>query len=148
MIPNQRLHSFRRDGVDYTVILLAELLNEMADQQRNIFFSLPQCRDSDREHIEPIVQIGSKLLFSHHCFQIAIRCRNEAGIGPESARAAQALELALLQNAQKLRLKLQGNFPDFIQEDRSPMRPLQTPPSLAYRARERPPFLAEKFPLQ
>jgi len=37
------------------------------------------------------------------------------------ARAAQTLEFAFLQDAQKLGLKLQGDFSNLIEEDRSAM---------------------------
>ena len=37
VIAEQSFHSFRRDGVDHAVIAPAEFLNEVTDQQRNIF---------------------------------------------------------------------------------------------------------------
>jgi len=63
---------------------------------------------------------------------------------PESARACPALELALVQNSQKLRLNLQGNFPD-VHREIVPHAPLKRPTSLVDRARERPLFMAEKL---
>src|SRR5579863_10221550 len=148
MIPGQRLHRLGRDAVDHPIIPLAKLLDEVADQQGNVFFPLAQRRDSDGKHIEPVIQIGSKFLLVGHGFQIAIRCRNQAGIGTQSARAAKTLEFALLQDAQKLRLKLERDFSDLIEEDRPAMGQLKASYSLADRAREGAFFMAEKLALQ
>jgi hypothetical protein len=94
VIADQGLHRFRRDGVNHAVITPAEFLNEVTDQQGNIFLSLAQRWHPDGKDIQPIIQIGAKLLISDHCFQIAIRCGNEAGICAKSASAAQPFELA------------------------------------------------------
>ncbi len=49
---------------------------------------------------------------------------------------AEKLELPLLQDAQKLRLKLKGNFTDFIEEDSSAIRQLEASHTLADRTRD------------
>jgi hypothetical protein len=92
MVVNQHLHSFGRDGVDHTIIPLAELLDEMTNQQGDIFSSFAQRRYSNWKHIEPVVQIGPEFLLIDRPFQIAIRGRDEASIGSQGARAAQTLE--------------------------------------------------------
>src|SRR6201999_1032856 len=112
----QRLHSFRWDGSDHPVVPAAEFLNEMADQQWDILFSLAQRWYSNGKNVQSIVQIGPEFVFIDHCFEIAIRRRDQTGIGAECPRASQALELTLLQNAQELWLKLQRNFPDLIKK--------------------------------
>src|SRR5690242_4404847 len=112
MISNKCLHGFRRNAIDHPIIPLAKLLDEVADKQRDVISPLAERRNSDGKYIEPVIQIGSKFLFFDQCSQIAIRCRNQAGICPQSARAAEALEFALLEDAQKLRLEIERNFSD------------------------------------
>jgi hypothetical protein len=73
VIADQGLHRFRRDGVSPAAITPAEFLNELTDQQRNIFLSLAQRWHSDGKDIQPIIQIGPNVLVFDHCFQIAIR---------------------------------------------------------------------------
>src|SRR5260370_32792911 len=130
------IHRFRRDDNDLTIIPLSELLHEVTNQQRDIFPSLSQRGNSDRKHIQPVVQIRSKFLLIDHGFQIAIRGSNQPSICLQGARAAKTLELPLLQDAQKLRLKLQRYFTDFIEEDSSTVRQLEASHALANRARE------------
>ena len=51
LIAYQRLHGFRRNGVDHPMVPAAEFLDEVADQLRDIFLSLPQRRHSDWKDI-------------------------------------------------------------------------------------------------
>jgi len=64
-------------------------------------------------------------VFVDHCFQIAVRRRDQAGIEAKRTGAPQALEFALLQHTQELRLELQGDFPDLVEEDRPAMCQLE-----------------------
>ena len=64
MILDQRLRRFGRDTIDHPIIAVAKLLDEMADQQRNVFFALAQGRNADGEDIEAVIQIGSKCLLA------------------------------------------------------------------------------------
>jgi hypothetical protein len=88
VIADQRLHGLRRDGVNHAIVSPAEFLNEVPDQKGNVFSSLPQRRHPDWEDIQPIVQVGPEFLLLDHCFQIAIRRRDQAGIGVKGTRAA------------------------------------------------------------
>src|SRR5579862_10009272 len=148
MIANQGVHRFRRNGVDLPVVPSTELLDEVPHQQGNVFSPLAQRRDSNRKYVESIVQIGSKSLVFHHRFQVAIRCGYKAGIRPEGPCTAQAFELAFLQHAQKLRLELERNFPDFIKEDGSTVCQFEAPDTLADGACECASLVAEKLALQ
>jgi hypothetical protein len=51
MIANQCLHRFGGNAIDHTIIPLAELLDEVTNQQGNIFFSLAQRWDADGKHV-------------------------------------------------------------------------------------------------
>ena len=113
----------------------AELLHEVPDQQRNIFGPLAQRRDADGKHVEPIVQIGAELLLAHHRFQIAIGRRDQPRIGAQRPRRAQPLELALLQNAQQLRLQLQRHLADLVQKHGAAIGQLEAADALRNRAR-------------
>src|ERR1039458_7068436 len=60
-----------------------------------------------------------------------------------AARAAQPLELALLQNAQQLGLQLQRDVADFVQKKRALVGQLEAPDLLADGARECALLMAE-----
>ena len=74
--------------------------------------ALAQRRHLDRENVEAVVEIGAERSFGDHRPQIAVRGGDDAARRrARSARAADALELALLQDAQQLRLQLSGISP-------------------------------------
>ncbi len=81
VIADQCLHSFRWNGVDHTLIPAAEFFDEVADEQRNVFFSFPQRRHSDGEDIQPIIQIRPESLLLYHGLKVAIRRGERKDVG-------------------------------------------------------------------
>ena len=122
MIADQCLHGFRWNGVDHTLIPAAEFLDEVADEQRNVFFSFPQRWHPDGEDIQPIIQIRPESLLLYHGLKIAIRRGDQSCVSANGARAAQAFELPFLQNTQQLRLQFPWDFANLIQENGSAIR--------------------------
>ena len=53
----QSLHYSCRNRFDALLHLLRKLLDEIADEQRNVFTAVPQWRETDREDIQPVIQI-------------------------------------------------------------------------------------------
>src|SRR4029077_11744859 len=51
----QPLHYRCRNRFDRLLHLLGELLDEMAYEQRNVFFAVSQRGDTDRKNIQPII---------------------------------------------------------------------------------------------
>src|ERR1043166_4836594 len=94
----------------------------MVGQHRNIFETLTQWRRRDRDHIEPVIQILAELSCAYELHQVAVRSGDYPNIHANGFRAADALELALLQDAQQLGLDVQRQVAYFIQEQRSPVR--------------------------
>src|ERR1700734_3493805 len=50
-VTNQRVHGFRRYGVDLLGHIKSEVLREVADQERNIFRALAQRRNVDGKDV-------------------------------------------------------------------------------------------------
>ncbi len=80
--------------------LPGESLNEITHQQRDVFSALTQGRYVNRENVQPVVEIAPKLARLNHCFQVAVRGSDEPQVHFASLRAAQALELPLLERVQ------------------------------------------------
>ena len=89
---------------DFLVHLVGISFDETSHQVRNILGPLSQRRQHDRKNIQAIKQIRTKLIVFDHATEITMRRGNQAHIHADSACASQALELLLLQHAQKLRL--------------------------------------------
>src|ERR1043165_4827039 len=74
--------------------------------------------------------------------------RDHPDVDPFGARAAQALELVLLEDAQQLRLQLERDVADLVEEKRSPVGQLEAADALRDGSRERPPLVTEQLALE
>src|SRR6202030_3290432 len=68
----------------------------------------------------------AELIVADHHRQISMGRRDKANVDMNGVVAAQPLEFLFLQRAQQLRLQLQTNVADFIQEQRAVIGKLQT----------------------
>src|SRR5581483_2902024 len=90
----------------------------------HIVRALAQRRKPDVEHLEAIEEILAKVAAFDRLAQIAVRRSDDAHVGFDDPRAAQPLELALLQHAQELRLRAEAHLADFVQKQRAAGREL------------------------
>jgi hypothetical protein len=98
--------------------------------------------------IQAIEEILSKRSVGDHSREIRIGRRNDADVYLDRLRVADALELPLLQDAQQLHLQRHAHRPDFIEEERAPMRLFDLPLSGPDGARERAARVAEELRLE
>jgi hypothetical protein len=68
----QEFHDFTWNLVYNLVQPRRELLNKVANQQRNVLWALPEGWQGDRNHIQSIVQIRPKLFRGDKMSQIVI----------------------------------------------------------------------------
>src|SRR6266581_4114168 len=71
-------------------------------------------RHFDRENRQPVIQVRAEVAFPDFLAQVAIGGGDHPGTGETLLRLADALELAVLEHAQELRLQLQGQLADLI----------------------------------
>ncbi len=124
------------------------LVNEMVHQQGDIFPSIPQRRDCQTDHVEPVVKILSELARLHQAAQISLCGADEADIDADRFFPAYALELLLFDRPKELYLQLAGNVIHFIQEHRTAVGQLEPPGLLADRAGEGTLFVSEQLAFQ
>ena len=72
----------------------------MIDQERNIFFSLSQRWNINRDDVEAIKQIGAKAALRNFCIEPFVRRGDEANIDRNRPVAADALEGVVLREAE------------------------------------------------
>src|SRR6266850_1607328 len=102
----------------------------------------------DLEDVEPVEEIFPEGPARDGRGQVPIRRRDDPHVRLQRARSAQALEFALLQYAEELRLHDRAHLRDLIQEQR-PARGLLDPSDLARkRSRERSLLVAEELGLE
>ena len=78
---------------------------------------LAKGRHSNRDHIEPIIQILSKLARLNCLFKMFVGCSKDPSGKRERAIPPKSLELSLLQCSQQLRLQHGSQLANLIEED-------------------------------
>ncbi len=97
----------------------------MLDEQRQILGALAQRRKMQRDHVQPIVEVRSKGSLAHRLFQVAIGGGDDADVDVDALLAADAHELALLDDAQELGLKRRRQLAHLVEKDRALIRQLE-----------------------
>ena len=77
---HQHAHRLRRDLFDLAAIFVGVLLQEMRDEQRDVFASPAQRRQCDRDDVEAIVEIFTESLLGHQLVQVGIRGGDDADV--------------------------------------------------------------------
>src|SRR5207244_2515153 len=95
-----------------------------------------------------IVQVGSETLLRDVLAEVPIRGGYHSDVERPGSGVADAPDLALLQDAQEFDLHRQGDFPDFIQEQRPALRGLEDSAAVVDGARKRTAHVTEELAVQ
>ena len=95
----------------------ANFLQEMVDQGRDVFFSLPQGRHCHRHHIEAVKEILPEGALLHPFFQVPVGGADDPHIGVDGLIAAQPLKLPFLEKTQELDLEGRGKLADLVEKE-------------------------------
>src|SRR5207249_4742469 len=113
-----------------------------------VFAALAQRRQVDRPDVEPVVQVVAEPAGLDLVLQELVGGGDDAGIDADGAALADALELALLQDAEELDLQLVAHAGDFVEEDRAAVGRLEPAGLVVHGAGEGPLNMAEQLTLQ
>ena len=91
----------------------------MIDQRRNVFAALAQRRQLDVKDVETIEEVGAELPFLDEQLEVLVGGGDDAEIDLDGLVAADAHDLALLQDAQQVGLRLEADVADLVEEDRA-----------------------------
>ena len=100
-VVEQQLAAVVADAGDVFLIKRGVFFQKILNQQRNILAALAQGRDKHGKGVEAVIQVGTKAPLLHGFEQVFIGGRHHAHVDFAGLAAAHALELALLQHAQK-----------------------------------------------
>src|SRR6185295_5595746 len=93
-------------------------------------------------------EVGAELPRFHELLERAVRRRDDPDVGPDRLRAPDALERLLLEYAQQLRLEVERQVADLVQEERAVVGELEAPEPSCDGARERAPLVSEQLALE
>ncbi len=93
------------------------LRQEVLDQQRDVAAPLAERRQGDGHDVEPVEEVLAEAALAHHRLEIAVGGGEHPHIDAEGLLAAHALDRALLERAQQLRLQLRRHVADLVEEE-------------------------------
>jgi hypothetical protein len=107
--------------------LPCETINEVLNQQGNVFSSFTQRRHLNWKNVEPVKQVAPERARSDGSLQVAVSGGNHPNISSDGYSRTNALKLVLLQNTQEGDLGLGRKLSDLIEEDRASFGQLKAP---------------------
>src|SRR5581483_11143821 len=122
------------------VVPLEEELGQLGD----VLAPLAQRGQPDRDDVDPVVEILAEPPLLHRALEIHVGGRDQPERRLDWLGAANALDLPLLDRAQELRLQIEPQVADLVEEQRAIRRQLELPELLAVRAGEGPALVAEE----
>ena len=120
----------------------------MLGEQRDVVGALAQCRQADRNHVDPIVEILPELPVGDHLAEIAVGGRDDADVGLDLVGAPHPPELPFLQDPQDLHLQHRAHLADFVEEDRALVGDLDQALPVRVGAGERSAHVAEQLRIE
>ena len=81
------------------------LLQQMHGQRQDVVATFAQRRERQRKHVEAVVEIFAEAARGHFIAQQAVGGRDDAHVERHRRAAAEAFDLAFLQDAQQLGLQ-------------------------------------------
>ena len=123
----------------------AEILDEVADEQRHVFAAFAQRRNLNGKNVEAIVEVAAKFAVGDEAREVAIGGGDDADVDGLGAIAAEAFEFLLLQDAQEFWLELERDVADFVEEKSAAIGEFEAADFLVDGAGEGAAFVAEEF---
>src|SRR6202790_511208 len=147
-ISHQQVQRLRGDRFDRAVHAARIFLNEVAHERGNVVLAFPQRRHDERKHAKSVIQITAKCAGRDHGVQIAIGGGHQANIHSNRTHTPQPFKLLFLKYTQKLRMQFERDIPDFVEENRTAMRELESPGALRDRSGKGAALVAKQLRLQ
>src|SRR5207237_816059 len=101
-----------------------------------------------RNDTQPVIEIGAKAVLGDHLLEVAIGGADEASVDGNAGTAADALDGALLQDAQQAHLQPRRQLADFVEEQRAAVGQLEAAATGLGGAGEGPLLMAEQLALE
>jgi hypothetical protein len=121
--------------------------DEVVHQERDIGPPLAERRHREGEDVEPVIEVLAERPGGDRGGQVAVRRGDHADVDADRLAAADALELALLEDAEELHLRVGRDVADLVEEDRAAVGQLEAAEPPLRRAGEGAVLVAEELAL-
>src|SRR3989449_9067477 len=147
-VPTERVQRLARDDLDPAGHGTREPLDEVAHQGGNVLGPLAERRGLGRGNAPPRGESVPATVLFHPPEEGAGARGREADVDLDRLRTADPLELLLLQDAQQLRLELERDLADLVEEQRAAVGHLEAADLLGDGAGEGAPLVPEELALE
>jgi len=141
----QGVHGVGRNVLDVFVELAAELLHEVADEERDVLGALAERRDLNGEDVQAVIEVAAEGALGDALRKIHVGGGDDSDVHALRAIAAEPFEFLLLKHAKKFRLKFEGKVADFVEEERAAIGEFEAADFLTDGAGERAALVAEEL---
>src|SRR2546425_13319533 len=147
VVARQHLERARRHAPHVAVALARGLPDEVLDEERNVLAPLAERRHVDRPDVPAIVEVLTELARPHRGLEVDVGRGDDAPADRDGPQPAEALHLALLEGAEELRLEVQAQRADLVEEHRPAVGELELPELAGVGPGERALLVAEELRL-
>ena len=126
-------------------VFAGETAHELLGEMGHVLPVFAQRRHVNGHDVEAEEEVLAEFLALDAFLEVAVGGGDDADIHLDGAVAADAFELALLEDAQQLGLDLRRNLADFVQQDGPAVGQFEAAFAFGQRAGERALFVAEEF---
>src|SRR5262249_22863277 len=131
-----------------TPVMERKRRHELVRQGWQVFPTLAQRREPERDHVQAIEEIFTKAAGADLALQIVARGRDDPRTHGDGISPADPLDAALLEKPEQRRLQLRRQLVDVVEQGCAALGSLQQPRRVPPRARERPADVAEQLALE
>lgn len=107
----------RIDVADGGAAVVLVLLDEVLDENRDVFHALTKGRNSEVDDVETLIEVKTELTAGDLFLERDVGGGNDADVDRFFAVGTDGEDTTLLQNTEQLGLKVCGEFGDFVEED-------------------------------
>src|SRR5690242_2497953 len=123
-------------------------LEQKLREQQAVALPLPQRRHADRHFADTVIEVFAKARAGDELIEIAMGGADKAQVKRDRRAPADAIDRALLQDAQQLRLERCRHLADLVEEYRARVGKLELAERALRRAGERALLIAEELALE
>src|SRR5262245_49242856 len=136
------------DGLDVLVVLGVELVDEGADQQRDVLPPLPERRDVQADDVQPVVEVLAEGPILHALDGILVGGGDRAHVDLRLVLPSEPTHHAVLGDPEELGLGARVHLRDLVEEEGTALGELEAARPPLEGAREGPLLVAEDLALE
>src|SRR5215470_9556822 len=145
---HEPFHDLQWNRLDAAAETPGMLRDEVAYEQRDVLGPLAERGKVDRKDVQPVVEVRAELPILDQLLERTVRRGDDPDVAPDRLCASHPLERVLLEDAKELRLELQRQIADLVEEQRTPVRELEAADPSCDGTGERPALVAEELALE